>query len=454
MDLLKINKVYFVGIGGIGISAAARILNQMGKQVSGSDATASEITVQLEKEGIDVFISQKAENIPVDTDLVVYTVAVPTDNPERQRATELGVSQVTYPQLLGILMRDKLGIGISGTDGKTTTTAILGKILVDADFDPTIVIGSKVDYLGGNSRIGESKYFVFESDEYKRAFHNYLPQIAGLTNIRADHLDVYKDLEDIKTAFVEYLERIPNNGLVVINNDDNNCTLISSGIGAKVVSYAIDTDADFIASDIKYIDGKQKFKVAKGGNVLGEVKLSMPGKYNVYNALLSIAIAMEIGIDFGEIKKSIDNFNGVWRRFEKLGVVNDTEIITDYAHTPEGLRQVILATQELYSDSNILFVFQPHQYNRTKNFKDDFISSIKTAKNIILSDIFYVKGREDPTDFNISSKELAEESASEYGGDLDKTEELIRSKIDDFDVVVLVGAGDIYNLAKKILINK
>ncbi|MEK7072496.1 MAG: UDP-N-acetylmuramate--L-alanine ligase, partial [Patescibacteria group bacterium] len=418
VDLSKINKVFFIGIGGIGISAAARILQQMGKDVSGSDMTASEITSQLQLEGINVFIPQKAANIPVDADLVVYTVAVNLDNPEKKQADGLGIWQMTYPQLLGLLMKDKVGIGVSGTDGKTTTTAMLGKIFMDADLDPTIVVGSKVDYLGGNSKVGESQYFIFESDEYKKAFHNYYPKIAALTNIRADHLDVYKDLAEIKEAFLYYLKRIPEDGLIVVNNDDANSVEIVASCQAKVISYAIDNSADVKAIDIKYEAGKQKFKVVSGDNLLGEIELNIPGKYNIYNALSAISVSLEEGISFEVIKKSLNDFIGAWRRFEKLGEKDGTQIITDYAHTPEGLKQVMAATDEFYPTSKILFVFQPHQYNRTKNFFDEFVLALKTAENIIISDIFYVAGRENSKDFNISSKLLAQKTGLEYGGNL------------------------------------
>ena len=451
IDLSKINKIYFIGIGGLGLSAVARILNQLGKEVAGSDAVESEITVQLEKEGINVFISQSADHIPLDADLVVYTVAISENNPERQRAAELNIPQLTYPELLGLLMVGKFGIGLSGTDGKTTTTAMLGKIFLTADLDPTIVIGSKVDYLGGNSRAGEDKYFIFESDEYKKAFHNYQPQIAAITNIRADHLDVYKDLEEIKSAFAYYLTRVPEDGLIVVNNDDANSLEVVSDVKARVVTYAIDADADIKAVDISYKEGRQKFKVLKNNEILGEVRLIIPGRYNVYNALAAIAIALNEGIDFAIIAKALEDFKGAWRRFEKLGVKNGTEIITDYAHTPEGLRQVIGATSEFYPKNKILFVFQPHQYNRTKNFLADFVSALKTADNMVVADIFYVAGRENPEDFDVSSQLLAEKAGANYGGNLAETEKLLKEKIGDFDVIILIGAGDIYNVAKNLL---
>ena len=451
IDLSKIKKVYFIGVGGIGISATARILKQIGKEVSGSDVVGSEITDQLQSEGIEIFIPQSANNLSKDVDLVVYTVAIGVDNPEKKQADELGIKQITYPQLLGLLMNDKIGIGVSGTDGKTTTTAMLGKVFMEADLDPTIVVGSKVSYLGGNSRIGSSAYFIFESDEYKKAFHNYYPKIAVITNVRADHLDVYKDLVDIKQAFNFYLKRVPVDGLIVVNNDDVNSMDVLLDSQARIITYGINNKSDVMATDIKLEPGQQKFKLLFRNDILGEVVLNIPGQYNIYNALAAIAVSLDYGIDFGIIKKSLDEFVGAWRRFEKLGISGDTEIITDYAHTPEGLRQLIEGSKNFYPGSKILFVFQPHQYNRTKNFFDEFVLALQTDKNILLTDIFYVEGRENPDDFDISSKLLAEKSGVIYSGNLKQTASEIKRKINDFDVIILIGAGDIYNLAKNIL---
>ena len=216
-------------------------------------------------------------------------------------------------------------------------------------------------------------------------------------------------------------------------------------------SYAINNPADLVATDIKYEDGRQKFKVTFNDELLGEIELLLPGKYNVYNSLAAISVALLEGVDFELIKKALHDFKGAWRRFENLGTILDTQIITDYAHTPEGLKQVILATKDFYPTSKILFVFQPHQYNRTKNFFDEFVSAIKSTENILITDIFYVVGRENPEDFDVNSKLLAEKSGAEYSGDLDSTAEIVKKKINDFDVIMLIGAGDIYNMAKDLL---
>lgn len=453
MDLNQINKIYCIGIGGIGISAAARILKFQGKEVRGSDGQASEITDQLQQEGVEVTIGQSVDDLNSEFDLVVYSVAVPETHPQRVKAKEIGIRQITYPQLLGLLMKDKFGVGVSGTDGKTTTTAILGQIMLEADLDPTIVIGSKVKYLGGNSRVGEGQYFLFESDEYQRAFHNYFPKLAILTNLRADHLDCYQDLDDIKQAFRIYLDRVPDDGLVILNNDDKNLVEVCQNVSARQVTYGIDNSADLMAKNILFETGSQKFNLYRHNENLGQIVLPRPAKYNVYNALAAIAAALDLGVGFERIKSSLNNFQGVWRRFESLGEVNGVEVITDYAHTPEAVKQTIEATREFYPGKKILIVFQPHQYNRTKNFFNEFAVAFKNADHAIISDIFYVVGRENPADFEVNSKILAEKSGGnvEYGGDLTQTESLIRKYLPEFDIILIIGAGSIYNLAKHLV---
>ncbi|HLD28386.1 MAG TPA: UDP-N-acetylmuramate--L-alanine ligase [Patescibacteria group bacterium] len=453
INLKKIKKIHFIGIGGIGISAVARILNDGQHKIIGSDATSSEITEQLEQEGIKILIPQSQDNINSDIELVVYSVAVPVDNIERQSAQKLGINQLTYPQLLGLLLKDRYGIGVSGTDGKTTTTAMISKILIDAGFDPTVVIGSKVDFLGGNSRVGNNKYFIFESDEYQKAFLNYKPQIAAITNILADHLDCYQDLAEIKHTFSQYLKQVPKGGFVVINNDDKNSLDVAKGVKTKIITYGIASQANLMASNIKLENGQQIFDLIHDDVNLGQIKLSIPARYNIYNALCAISVAMAVKIDFKISQKSLAEFTGTWRRWQKLGKVGDSVIITDYAHTPSALSQTISAAKEFYPGQKVLIVFQPHQYNRTKNFFNQFAISFSEADQAIISDIFYVHGREDPQDFDVSSKKLAQAANIEYGGDLEQTEELVRQKINDFNVILIIGAGDIYNLAKKLISN-
>ncbi|MBI5766108.1 UDP-N-acetylmuramate--L-alanine ligase [Candidatus Falkowbacteria bacterium] len=456
VDLNKINKVFFIGIGGIGISAAARILNQQEKIVMGSDAAASEITQQLEQEGIKVIVPQSVDNIKPGIDLVVYTVAVTEDNPERQRAKELNTPQITYPQLLGILMRNKYAIGVSGTNGKTTTSAMLGLIFMEAGLDPTIVIGGKTDCFGGNSRLGQGDYFIFESDEYRRAFANYNPKMAVVTYIEADHLDYYKDLNDIKSAFSDYLKRVPADGFIFINSDDQESAEVIKKCPAKIITFGLDRPADIGAKNIRVENRRQFFNVYYQGKNLGEIVLSVPAKYNIYNALAAMGPALTLGVDFKIIQKTLKEFQGTWRRFEKLGKLGATEFIADYAHTPDAVEKTIAALKEFYPGKKMLVIFQPHQYNRTKNFFKEFAASFKGADQVIILDIFFVKGRENPADFDVSAEKLAVAIKkngvdARYGDEMTLNELSGLVNFSDFDLVLIMGAGDIYSNVKEML---
>jgi UDP-N-acetylmuramate--alanine ligase len=451
MDLGKIKKIYFIGIGGIGISAVARILKSEGYNISGSNNVGNEITEQLKSEAISVAMPQVADNVPIDADLIVYTVAVPDDNLERVKVKELGIEEVTYPQLLGAMMVSKYGIGVSGTNGKTSTTAMLGLIFMKAQKDPTIVVGSKVNYLKGNSRVGKGEHFIFESDEYRRAFVNYNPKIAIVTYITADHFDYYKDLDDIKEAFNTYLKRVPKDGTLVINADDSNSLEVTKGCEAGVVTYGIKNPADVEAKNIKVSSGRQSFDLYYNQENLGEIILSVPAEYNVYNALAAASGALVSKISFDAIKMALEEFKGTWRRFESLGYSDGTEIITDYAHTPDAVEKTIEAANEFYPDKKILAVFQPHQYSRTKNFFDQFVKSFDKADKAVIFDIFYVEGREDPKDFDVSSQKLVEEIKRRDVDVILGTKENIRELASEYDVALIMGAGDIYNVAKDLI---
>ncbi|MFA6593858.1 MAG: UDP-N-acetylmuramate--L-alanine ligase [Candidatus Buchananbacteria bacterium] len=456
MNLTQIKKIHFIGIGGIGISAAARLARNRGMNVSGSDAQESETVADLRSQGFIVAVPQAAANVPEDADLVVYTVAVTADNPERARAQELKIEQLTYPQFLGLLMSGKFGIGVSGTNGKTTTTAMIAKILIDASKDPSVVLGSKAEFLSDNARSGQSEYFVFEGDEYRRAFANYHPKIAAVTYIGEDHLDYYKDLAEIKSAFKDYLLRVPAEGYAVLNADDPNSMELAPELKANKVTFGLTEEADYMASEIYCEDGRQFFTVNSGDGLSQKLSIQLPGRYNIYNALCAVAVCRVLDIAWPKIIESVADFTGTWRRFERLGQLGQAEVIADYAHTPDAVAQVIGATKEFYPGKKILTVFQPHQYSRTKNLFNKFVTAFGSAEQVIIPDIFYVAGREKPEDFDVDSKILAEAVAGQgvkavYGGTLSASEELVKKMAKDFDIVLVLGAGDVYELAKNLI---
>lgn len=457
LDLKSIKKIYFIGIGGIGISATAGMMKAKGYEVGGSDASAGEIVEDLRRQGVTVHVPHHADNLlNGNFDAVVYSVAVPADNPEFAVAVKLNLPLLTYPQLLGLLSDASYGIGVSGTDGKTTTTAILAKMLLSANLDPTVVLGSKADFLNGNWRLGSSNYFVFEADEYRRAFDNYHPQMVIITNIGSDHLDFYGTEKKYRQAFYDYVKRIPNDGFLIINIDDEGAVSAGLKCRCKVITFSLNKQADFRAQIKGYNDGRQIFEIFENNLSVGDFSIGLPGDYNVYNALSAFASARLLGVDVEALRLALADFNGVWRRFEKLGYCQNALVVADYAHTPPAVKQAIKATYDLYNNKKILAVFQPHQYARTKNLFNEFVNAFDLSLMTLLPDIFYVEGRENPADFDVSSAKLVEAMKTKglnavATGDLSATEEKIKTLANDYDVILLLGAGDIYGLAKRLI---
>lgn len=417
LDLSKINtskilsarKVFFIGIGGIGISAIARMMHLEGKDVSGSDMSDGELTRELRELGIRIVIGQGFELIPTDTDLIVYTVAIPHYDPKLfKQVADSGIPYKSYPQMLGIVTADKYTIAIAGTHGKTTTTAMIAKILMDAELDPSVIVGSLLKEYKSNLIIGKSEYFLVEACEYERSFLNIKPKLLVITNIEEDHLDYYKDIGDIKNAFEQL----------------------------KLQSKNVISDYS------KYLE-----KVPK---------LSVPGEHNRMNAAAALAVADFLQVDENIAKKSLSEFTGTWRRLEKRGETKEGVIIyDDYAHHPTEIKASLEALRELYpvGEKKITVVFQPHLYSRTKAFFNDFAKSFKGADSIYLLPIFFAREEKDES---VSSEKLA--SAITLAGDKAKAFpdfESIENFIKDLnlgknDVFVTMGAGEAYKVADKV----
>ncbi len=359
LDLSKIKKVFFVGIGGIGISAIARMLHLEGKEVSGSDMSEGELTGELRGLGIKIVIGQGVELIPKDADLIIYTIAIPHYDPKLfAEIKELGIPFKSYPEMLGLVTRDKYTIAISGTHGKTTTTAMLGKILIDAGLDPTIIVGSLLKDFKSNLVVGKSKYFVVEACEYERSFLNLHPKLLVITNIEADHLDYYKDLNDINSAFDQ-----------------------------------------FRSQSEKVIENYSQYLVKVP-------ELSVPGEHNRQNAAAALTVAEVLGIGEESARKSLAGFSGTWRRLEKKGTTREGVIVyDDYAHHPTEIRASIQALRELYPDKRLTIIFQPHLYSRTKALFGDFVKSFRGADRVILLPIYFAREEKDES---VSSDKLAQ----------------------------------------------
>jgi len=439
MNIDTIKKIHFIGVGGIGMSAAAKLMIAMGKQVSGSDVCDSEIVQGVNKKGAKIYIGHRAGNVQTDIELAVYSQAVQEDNVERIKIKKLGINEVSYPQLLGMLSREMRTIAVSGTNGKSTTTAMLGLILEKAGLDPTVIVGGNTNEheleheltrrgntnehlppLKATARQGESGdeitrkvlkkggLFVVEACEYREAMLNLKPQTIVLTNIEADHLDYYKDLAHIKRTFKKYISQVSqNNKILIFNNDDENIADIIKNYKGNKISYGIQKKSDLIAKNLKIQKNLQIFDLIYKNKNIGKIKLKVPGIFNVYNALAAIATALSEGAEFKKIQKAIGEFNGICRRFEIVGQHKGAIIISDYAHHPTAIKQTIKAAKEFYPKRRIVAVFQPHSWNRTKMLFNEFVESFDQADLVILSEVYHVEGREDPKD-RVSSEELVE----------------------------------------------
>ena len=436
------NNIFFVGIGGIGVSALARVLKATGKQISGSDLEDSEIIQNLRKEGIKIYVPHNRENLPKDADLVIFSVAVPESNPERARAKELNIPQISYPEALGRFIADKRVIAVAGTNGKTTTTAMIGRILEEAGEDPTVIVGSNVNSWNSNARFGRGEYAVIEADEYRRAFLNYSPEVAVITNIEVDHLDYFKDLTDVKNGFREFTRRIKRGGILVYNYDNPNAKELAENTAVKKISFGLTNGLP---------------DIFPGGVIYEDMKLQVPGEFNKANALAAAAACAAIGISREKIIEALGQFTGTWRRFQKVGKFGSSEIISDYAHHPAGVTVILDTAADEFAGKRILAVFQPHQRNRTKHLFREFVTSFCRSElhNFIIAEIFDVAGREKKGDEDVSSIALAEEikkcgKHAEYVKNLEDCEQKIRDIAAVYDVIIFMGAGDIYKVAEKL----
>ncbi len=446
----NIKKVHFVGIGGIGMSGIAEILLNQGFEISGSDKTLSDVTNRLSDLGIKVYEGHSPENVK-DVDVLVYSSAVTTDNPEVKAAAERKIPIIKRSEMLAECMRMQYGIGIAGTHGKTTTTSMVGLTLTEGNIDPTIIVGGKLSGLGGtNARLGNGEFIVVEADEFDRTFLKLTPTIAAITTLETEHLDTYKDLDDIKAAFVEFANKVPFYGFVALCMDEPALQDIIPQINKKIISYGLTTQADVRAVDIFHNQFVSKFTVNYFDKKLGEINLKIPGLHNVKNALVAVTIAHELGIDFKIIKKALESFAGVYRRFE---VKYDKEIlvIDDYAHHPTETT-VVLAGIRAGWNRRLVVVFQPHLYSRTRDFYQEFGRSFLNSDVFICTDVY--PAREEAIE-GISG-ELITNTAKKIGH---KNVIYLKDKNDvpaklneikkDGDIIITMGAGDIWKFGDK-----
>jgi len=479
MDLAKIKKVHLIGIGGIGISAVAKLLLNMDKKVTGSDLNDSDIIETLKSLGAEIQIGKhKASNISNDIDLVIYTDAAPETNPERQESVKLKIESLSYFQFLGEYSKEKKTIAISGCHGKTSTTALTGLILDKAGFDPTVIVGSKLVNWDGNLRVGNSKFFVVEADEYRAHMLQLNPKIIILNNIEFDHPDYYKDLNHTIESFQEFVNKLPEDGIYIYNLDDQILRERIEKPNCKVLSFALENQgADLYPKTIKIDHGRQIFRPIYKGQELRDFNLQIPGKFNITNALGASLLALELGVDQNIIKDTLAQYKGAWRRFEIIGKIknltpdkNGALVVSDYAHHPTEILKTIKATKEFYPDKRIIAVYQPHQIQRTRELFDDFVKALaqSPADIVILSEIYDVAGREEKdVTKRISSQDIVEKvtlaesrdlvkgipikTQYYYAANLAETKAEILNHVQADDIILIIGAGDIDQVARELV---
>lgn len=445
----EIQSAHIVGIGGIGTSGLARILKDRGIRVSGSDVVANVITHDLRAEGCTVHIgAQDGSALPDAVDVVIRTVAAtPEANAEVALAVTRGVHMVTYPEALGELTRQYRTIAVTGTHGKTTTSAMIAKILIDAGYDPTVLVGAKLPFLqGSNARSGSGDWFVIEADEYRRAFDHYWPEMICLTNAEYDHPDAFSSEEELFQAYAEFLQHLPQDGLLVMNVDDR---------GSSIVAQQAKTNADTILTSVT---GSSQAAVAADSIEATEsstramigstrLELSVPGEHNVANALQAIAVADHLDIDRATSTRALRSFSGAWRRFEQRGTIENAVVIDDYAHHPTEIRATLAAAQQRYPHKTIVAVFQAHHHDRLARLLDDFAQAFDDADEIMVLPTYHVAGRQ--TGIRDAHDELFQKLSDRYVHvrdveSLEAAAQHLQERISTQDdlAVIVMGAGD------------
>ncbi|PIR89610.1 MAG: UDP-N-acetylmuramate--L-alanine ligase [Candidatus Harrisonbacteria bacterium CG10_big_fil_rev_8_21_14_0_10_40_38] len=441
MDEPQIKKVHFVGIGGIGISALARYYLSEGWKVSGSDISASDLTRELEAEGVLFRLGQEERNIPPDLSLVIYSAAVPKTNPERKAAEEINIKTLSYAQAIGELTKKYFTIAVSGSHGKSTTTSLLSLILIKAGFDPTVIVGTKLrEFKGKNFRKGKSQYLVLEADEWNKSFHNYHPQMIVLTNIDAEHLDTYKNYEGVVSAFEKYIKKLPKKGVLFANAKDKGMLTITENLSASRRTKTKNSNLKVVWYN------KENFE---------EHPLQIPGKHNQLDAEAAWQAAKYLGVKESDADMVFSSFKGAWRRMELLKKKKaGFTFYSDYAHHPTEIKATLSALRGAYKDKKIICIFQPHQQDRLTRLFSDFLTAFRDADEAVIVPIYKVAGREEKqgTDaFSLVQKIKEKQKNVFYAPTFEDAVRTVRNRCPDGGVVVFMGAGNIDEMARKSL---
>ncbi len=443
--LISLNKtIHLIGIGGVSMSALAKLLKHLGADVQGSDRVKSQATIDLENRGIRVIYKHEADNVN-DTNLIIRTSAIHDDNAEIIRARELNIPILERAEAWGLIMEDyKNVICLSGTHGKTTTTSMMGHILMAASVDPTIMVGSDLPSIDGTIRIGAKSYFVAESCEYCNSFLNFKPTSAVVLNVEEDHLDFFKGIDDIIETFNNFLKLLPSNGIAAINGDDENALKCLENVTANVLTFGLNEKNDVKACNIVSNNGYFTFDVYYKNDFYTTITLSVPGIHNVLNALSCVAVSIHLAIDKAAIAKGLLDFSGSSRRFQKIGSFNDALVVDDYAHHPTEMIVTLKAASQM-NFKRVIGIFQPHTYTRTQALWADFVSALKLCDKVIIADIY--AAREINT-IGISSENFVNElNNAIYIPDFDKICSYLTNEAGAGDLIITMGAGDINKVA-------
>jgi UDP-N-acetylmuramate--alanine ligase len=479
MDLKRVKKVYMIGIKGVGMTMLAQYMYGQGIEIIGSDTGEIFLTDEaLNRSGIKVFGGFDLNNIPRDADLIIYSTAYNAQRNEEVQAALSGQTKVmTYAEALGMFFNSHYGIAVCGSHGKTTTTAWLGFVLEQAGISPSALVGSYVPQFEGAAIVGHSDYLIIEADEYQNKLKSFQPKAVLLNNIDYDHPDFFPTIDDYNQVFVDFIGRIPKSGWLVANFDDAQIRKIAAvNTLAKIISYAINESADYVAHDLRSFNGEQFFKVKmsideadEGENSgvldIGDFKIKLLGRHNVYNALAVISAGIELGVDLTAIRKHLSEFTGTARRLQILGEYHGATIIDDYAHHPTEVRASIDALRQKYPDNRLILVFHPHTFTRTKGLMDDFAKCFAGVDELIVLDIFGSAREEQGgvtsrdlieriEEFNKGSAEKGtgdKEQTVKYVPSLSEVEIYLRDNIERGDVVVTMGAGDVYKIGERLV---
>jgi len=449
---MQYNSFHFIGVGGIGMSAIAKVLLQQGRTVMGSDVAKSAQVECLEKMGATVHVGHAAKNI-TGADVVVVSSAISINNPEVKAAIRRGIPILHRSEMLAMLMREKKGIAIAGTHGKTTTTSMVSLMVERAGLDPTIVIGGEVEQFRSNAKLGQGDWLVAEADESDGSLVRLSPRIAVVTNIEADHMDYYSDISEIRNTFGKFVSKIPEDGLAVFCTDDANVKMVSKLYHGKTTTYGLSNGAHLKAIKMEFTEMGSRFMVINKGLEIGMFRLNVPGMHNVYNCLAAIAVGMELGIGMDVLKDAMLEFKGAKRRFQVISNSGNMTVVDDYAHHPTEIMATLSAARKIHGKGRIISVFQPHRYSRTKYFFDLYGQSFFNSDHVIVTDIYSAGEKPIPK----ISGELIAASLKKYGHQevtyipniKDVTEHLMKIATKD-DFVITLGAGDVWKVARQL----